>query len=287
MKKILVPSDLSDISENALTLAVDIANKMQADIYLVNFVDHPYGKSFTASGDADAKYGDEQNLFTIQLIRKNHERLGNMADRAALDSNEIYYEVFDEDFEEGINIYVEEKGIDLIVMGTTGEETLEEFFTGNHTEQVIQQVNCPVISVKERYHPVGFDHIVLGIDLKQDGKDDFAKAFAYINALSTGLGAKMDVVHVADPSSKNHDVLKDQLVDFSQRHGLLNYNVTVTENRDKERGLIAFAHAKGASLLAVLTHVEGGFFRVFSHSTSEEITKESDIPVLTINLHNI
>ena len=287
MKKILVPSDLSDISENALTLATDIANKIGADIYLVNFVDHPYGKSFAASGDADRKYGDAENLFTIQLIRKNHQRLGDMVSRASLNSNEIFFEVFDEAFEEGVEIYVKDKAIDLVVMGTTGEETIEEFFTGNHTEQVIQSVGCPVISVKERYHKTSFGHIVLGIDLKQDGKDDFSKAFAYINDLSTSLDAKVDVVHVADPGAKNHDLVKKQLVDFSQRHGLLNYNVTVTENRDKERGLIAFAHARGASMLAVLTHVEGGFFRIFSHSTSEEITKESDIPVLTINLHNI
>ncbi len=287
MEKILVPSDLSDISENALKLAVDIADRLSAKIYLVNFIDHPYGKSFTASGDVDRKYGDNENLFTIQLIRKNYERLGNLASGYSRNSGDIHYEVYDEDFDGGVEQYVNGKGIDLIVMGTTGEETIEEFFTGNHTEQVIQKVGCPVISVRDKYSETDFGHIVLGLDLKQDGKDDFSKAMGYINDLSTHLNSTVDVVHVADPGSSNHSILEAQLKDFSQRHGLLNYNVTVTENEDKERGLIAFAHARGASLLAVLTHVEGGFFRVFSHSTSEEITRESDIPVLTINLHNI
>ena len=97
----------------------------------------------------------------------------------------------------------------------------------------------------------------------------------------------MDLVHVADLNSNSKEALQQRLKSFAEDHGLLNYTTTVIENDDKERGLISFAYAKGASLIAVFTKAHGGFFRMFSHSTSEEISKESDTPVLTINLKNI
>ncbi|TRX62089.1 universal stress protein [Fulvivirga sp. M361] len=287
MKKILVPTDFSDLSEMTLKYAVKIADKINAEIYLVHFMDHPLGRRFSTSSYGDESHQGEEQLFTIQLVRKYHTTLGGLASSYSHAKGEIHYEVFNQDFDGGVETYVEEKQIDLIIMGTTGEETLEEFFTGNHTEQVIERVSCPIISIKENPHNINSDLIVLGIDLKKDENDNYAKAVAYLNDLSSGLGTTIEVVHVADAGIGDHSVLEAEVKKMADNYGLLNYNISVTENNDKERGLMAFALAKGAGLLAVLTHSEGGFFRVFSHSTSEELTKESDIPVLTINLHNV
>ena len=287
MKKILVPTDLSDISENALKLAVELADKSKGDIYLVNFLDHPFGRGFNTMGEAHKQNVDEENFYMIQLIQRTQQRLGDMAERHSHHAGEIHYELFDEDFDGGIELYVKEREIDLIVMGTTGEETLEEFFTGNHTEQVIQKVSCPVISIKENHGWTDLAHIVLGVDVKQSEEPKMNKAIGYLNDLATSLNAKIDVVHVADAGNSDHSVYEHQLKEFADRHGLMNYNVTVTENNNKEQGLIAFALAKGAGLLGVLSHAEGGFLRVFSHSTSEQISRDAQLPVLTINLNNI
>ena len=287
MKKILIPTDLSDLSESALKYAVSIAKKANAEIYLVHFMDHSFGRGLSTTGQANADHQGEEQLFTIQLIRKNYETLGNLAAANGHDQVAIHYEIFDEGFSKGVEMYVKEKEIDLIIMGTTGEETIEEFFTGNHTEQVIEKVPCPVISVKENVFRTDLDLIVLGVDLKHDKSDNYAKAIGYLNNLTTRLDAKVKVVHVADANTNDHAGLEAEVSKFVDQYGLLNYTVSITENDDKQRGLMSFAFAKGAGILAVLTHSEGGFFRVFSHSTSEELTKESDIPVLTINLRTI
>lgn len=287
MKKILVPTDLSEISENALKLAVELADKSQGEIYLVHFFDHPFGRGFNTMGEAHNKNVDEENFFTIQLIQKSHERIAAMAEQYSHHAREVHYEIFDEDFNGGVEKYIKERAIDLVVMGTTGEETVEELFTGNHTEQVIQKVSCPVISIKENHGWTDLGHIVLGVDLEQKDDPKMNTAIGYINDLATSLDAKIDVVHVADAGDNNHPTYEKQLQDFAERFGLLNYNVTVTENNNKEQGLIAFALAKGAGFLGVLSYAEGGFFRVFSHSTSEQISREAQLPVLTVNLNNI
>lgn len=286
MKRILVPSDLSDLSENALKMAVDIAARTSAEIFLVNFIKHPLGKTFSATGEIKKKYAEEENLFTVQLVRKNYERLGELAQKYSSDSVEVNFQVYDEDYDDGIDKYIKEENIDLVMIGTTGESTAKEYFTGNHTEHLIENATCPVISIKDAYLGSDFKTIALGIDLEQDRHDNFSQAAAYINDLSSSLGATLNLVHVAD-SGDDKAAIEGKLNEFALKYGFTNYSVHVTENDEKDEGLMAYALGTGASLLAVLTHAEDGFFRIFNKSTAEDLAKESHVPVLTINLHNI
>ncbi|MEM9858354.1 MAG: universal stress protein [Bacteroidota bacterium] len=287
MKKILVPTDLSEISVNALKLAVEVAEKSRGEIYLVNFLDHPLGRGFNTMGEVDQQLVDEENFYMIKLIKKTTDRVAQIAASFDHTSIKIHHEVFDEDFDDGIVMYAKEKEIDLVVMGTTGEESAEEIFTGNHTERTIEKVGCPVLSIKENHGWSNLKHIVLGVDLDQTEDDKMDTAIGYLNDFAVSLDAKIDVVHVANTGKASRSVQEKQLVNFADRHGLLNYNVTVTENDDKEQGLIAFALAKNAGVLSVLSYTDGGFFKIFSKSTSVELSKDAQLPVLTINLNNI
>jgi nucleotide-binding universal stress UspA family protein len=51
------------------------------------------------------------------------------------------------DLAEAIVDTVEEEGVDLIVMGTRGHDSLADMFRGSRTEQLIRRAPCPVLSV--------------------------------------------------------------------------------------------------------------------------------------------
>jgi nucleotide-binding universal stress UspA family protein len=42
---------------------------------------------------------------------------------------------------------VEDEGVDLIVMGTSGKHGLDRFLLGSVTEKVVRSANCPVLAV--------------------------------------------------------------------------------------------------------------------------------------------
>ena len=286
MKRILVPSDLSDISENALKLATAIAEKTKAEIYLVNFMDHPYGDSFGSKPSFQESSGQD-DLFTVKLIQKNHGLLGELAQQYGSNGVDINFQIFDEDFDEGVEMYIRKENIDLVVMGTTGEETFEERFTGNNTEQVIQKASCPVLSVKGNYKDLQFDNITLGIDFEEDEEDNYKVAAMYINNLTSGLDAKLHLVHVAEPGEKDIAGLEQKLNDWAEKYHMTDYVVAVVENKKTDLGLIYYSNDTDSSILASFTHAQSGFFRLFSESLSEGLSKDANLPVLTINLHNI
>lgn len=286
MKKILVPSDLSEISENALKLACQIADKCGAEIFLVNFIEHPFDESFSTSGDVSRKYDDEETIFTIEMIRRNNRMLTELANKYA-EGRQISYQVFNEDLEDGVDNYIRKYNIDLVVMGTTGEENAAEFFTGNHTEKVIEEASCPVITLKEGHTAPNLNTIAFGVDLDSDDKDNFRNATQYLRDFASCLNASIHMVHINKPGKGDETRDSAALEDFAKKFELTNYTVEVVESKDVELALLNFAESIQAGVLAVLTHSEGGFFRIFSRSISEELSRESDIPVMTINLHRV
>ncbi|MEQ8925299.1 MAG: universal stress protein [Fulvivirga sp.] len=284
MQKILVPTDFSELSESALKLAVDIGRRADAEVYLVNFLDHPFGSSFSSTGEVNTG-GSEGDLFTLKLARKNHQRLAEIASRHGI-SVKVHYQVYGEEFEDGFKKYIREQAIDLAVIATSGEESANEFFSGNHTEQMIVGASCPVISVKGDYKDNDFKKIVVGIDLEHDDEDNFLQAANFLNTFSKSVSGHLHLVHVADLDS-DKVAAESKVKKFIDKYKFENYTLKVTQNDDKEQGLIAYCFAARASMLALLTHASGGFLRMFTESTTEELSKRASIPVMAINLHNI
>ena len=282
MNKILVPTDLSKVSNKALNMAVSIAEKTKGTIHLVNFYKHPYGKTFTATGEMELKASDEENLFTVQLLRKHYKQMGELADKHTSQEVDVTYGIEDEDFEDGVLKYIKSNDINLVVLGTTGEENVKEFFTGNHAQQIVESAPCPVITVREKDINGNLSKIVLGVDFEKDHKDNYLKAVGYLNDLAANIGAEVHVLHVGETNGG-----EEKLESFAKSYGLLNYKVATIKNTDEKKGLLEYGHKINAAMVAVLTHADGGLFRMFQSSTSEEMTKESDIPVLTINLHKV
>jgi nucleotide-binding universal stress UspA family protein len=286
MKNILVPTDLSDIAENGLKVAVDIAKRVNGTIYLVNFIKHPFGSTFTATGDIYTKYAEDENLYTLQLIRKHQADLKDLAQKYSSPTQlTIKPSVYDEELTDGIDAFLREHDIDLVVMGTTGEENFQEKFSGNHAEQVIGQANCPVISVREDYRIKDMHHIVVGWDM--DEQKDYGRAIAYINELSDVLKARLDIVYVTNPGTKDKEEFGKKMKKFASDHQLTNFTLHIVENEDVEDGILLYAHKVQAGIIVMLSQVKSGMARFFTHSSSEEMSRESDIPVFTINLHNV
>lgn len=285
MKKILVPSDLSEISAKALELAVTIAEKTQGHIDLVNFHKHPYGKSFSATGEMGKKVSDRENIFNLELIKKNYQSLTATAHAYNSKKFSIEAQVYDEDFDEGMKQFITDHDIDLVVIGTSGEENIEEFFTGNHAQQIIESAPCPVITVRSEDDLGDLSKIVLGVEFKKDMKDNYLKAIAYINELAASLEAKVYLVHYAGKEDK--DSLQKKLKEFADDYGLLNYETALVDGHSEREALLAYGHQLHAGAVAVLTHADGGFFRAFESNLSEEMNKNADLPVLTVNLHKI
>ena len=283
MKKILVPTDLSPIAELGLKLAVEIAKRSDAVISMVNFTRHPIGESFSATGDINLKVDEEANLYTVQLLHATKQKMEDLAARYSIGNVMIAASIVDDDFKSGIDEYLKNENIDLIVMGTSGEENITELFTGNHTEQAIMVSSCPVISVRDGFRIEQFSNIVAAVDIISGNES--ARGLETLRLLAKYFDSHIHLVHVHDTSSDNKVIESEYFNQMARIANLENYSVTILEGNDPAERIIDFARQVSAGLITVLKN-SGSGFRLFSHHFSDRVVKEVGRPVFTVNLHN-
>ena len=284
MNKILVPTDLSATAEMGLKLAVEIAKRCGATISLVNFTKHPYYQTFSATGDITSKTDPGADFEAIEMLNVIKGRLDLYV--TAYSSPEFAMEVavVDNEFKNGIDEYLKAENIDLIVMGTSGEENAKEIFTGNHTEQAIRVSACPVLSVRDGFNFDHFKTIVVGVSVITDNK--LADGLKTLKSLAKCFDSHIHLVHVRDGAADPTLLLDQYFTQMAQIAGLDKFTVRILEADETAEGLSNYAHQVNAGMIAIMKNSKEGIFRIFSNRLSSRLVKEEGGPVVTINLQN-
>lgn len=283
MEKILVPTDFTTIAETGLKLAVEIARRSGATISLINFTKHPFGSTFSATGDITKKRDAEETRFTLALLKVNQAKLEDLAAAYREPGVEIEYGIIDDELKDGMDDYLNKEMIDLVVMGTSGEATVEEAFTGNHTEQVIEVSSCPVLSVRDGFMIEDFSRMVLAVN---DIKDDqILIGLNTLRQLAECFDSHIHLLHITKGGEDRGD-LQNYFERIAQTAALQNYSVTILDAAEPAEGVIHFARQQQAGLVAVIKNSKDGIFRIFSNHFSNRLVKEVGRPVFTFNLQN-
>jgi nucleotide-binding universal stress UspA family protein len=284
MKKILVPTDLSDIAELGLKLAVEIAKRSSANISIVNFMRHPWGATFSATGDATLRVDKEGDYYAIELLKTTKEKMEMLVAKYIDTGISMDVAVIDSEFKNGIDEYLQAESIDLVVMGTSGEERGKEAFIGNHAEQTIKVSSCPVLSVRDGFDINDFNNIVVAVNVITDNQ--LADGLISIRNLAECFNSHTHLVHVRDNSSDTNIILDEYFSQMAQIAGLTNYSVVIIEADNLVDGVSEYADQVRAGLIAVIKNRKDGIFRIFSNHFSNHIVKEEGRPVITVNLQN-
>ncbi|WP_255151285.1 universal stress protein [Halorarius halobius] len=134
---VLVPTDGSDAADAAVDHAIDHALRYDATLHVVHVVDE---ESVPPTPDAGRVLGALE-----QQGRDAIERVARRAGDAGVDTVESA--VVSGPPHEAILEYVDEKGVDLVVMGTHGRRGLDRYLLGSVTERVVRLADVPVLAV--------------------------------------------------------------------------------------------------------------------------------------------
>ena len=141
-KKILVPTDFSAHSQEAVRTAADVAQKYGASIALVHVYEPvaytlPEGYVLVTP----QQLVDLNTEFDRRLAaaKKEAEAAGARTVTTELLQGPPPYEIVD---------FAERNAIDLIVMGTHGRTGIKHTLLGSIAERVLRKAPCPVLTVK-------------------------------------------------------------------------------------------------------------------------------------------
>lgn len=147
-KRILFPTDFSDLAMVALRQARELAATFHSELHCLYVVDEAY-QYWSAMGPESIPVGpppeDMIELGQKRMEQFRGEHLGGLEPEA------VTSVTLGRPFSE-IIAYARQKQIDLIVMGTHGRGAIAHMLLGSTTEKVVRKASCAVMTVRSPEH---------------------------------------------------------------------------------------------------------------------------------------
>jgi nucleotide-binding universal stress UspA family protein len=280
-KKILVPIDFTEVSILGLKTSVEIATQIKADLNLLHIIRDHSNVGFQAIADmqASAKQVSEQEHFMIEWIKKRSKDLKDLMDQhrsSALIMNPfLEFGSFTDQFKK----HLKDNPPDLVVMGTSGETSFSEFFTGNHATKAIRIADVPVLAVKEYIPLMNMDKILILVSLKKYDKQKVGliKKFAGL------LDLKVLVGHVKEYKDLVKDDIYSELQKFARDNDLQNGEIQIIGKGEKVEAVQHFVEQNDVKIIASISEGDKGLVRMIFGSDTEQFLNKIDKPLLAVS----
>lgn len=267
MKRILVPTDFSNLSRSAVLYAIDLAAKANGKVMIVSVVEIQQGSSQLMNWK---KLQDQMEKDVAERSDEFMRGLKSYSGGVSLS----YTTLTGLPMEDKILKFAEVNKVDLIVTGTKGASGLKSIVMGSNTAALINKSSIPVIAVPGDIKFNGFDRIVLASDMKDLDKE--AKAVA---KFVKGFDAQIDILHV---TNAEHDLRKHTDLEAILRRmtGHKKLDVHVVSNDNVIAALNKYSEERNVDLLVMFTHELGLFEKLFGKGHTREMAFQSRIPLL-------
>lgn len=269
MKKILVPTDFSTTSFNALEYAVNIAEKFNAQIILLNAYALPNTSVMIDLTDVlkeDSIKGLTKTVNKISLLHPN------------LKLETIHY---NGDLTSAVQFCSTNYDINLVIMGTTGATGLKETFVGSNTATLIKENNIPLIAVPFNYKLTDNLKIAVSTDLKNLKNID---VFETVKDLAKSYNGEFHLINVSENLSNiDPKDFIEHAIDLDDLFSGFKHSFKFLENSDFEAEILDYINEHNINMLVVVSRKRNFFGRLFHKSISRKLTMHSPVPIVVLS----
>ena len=279
MKKILLPTDFSEISWNAIKYALQLFQNDICEFYVLHtytpiIYDAGYGGIGAAQYDIidSVKENSEDNL---KLLKRRIKREFNNDKHSILT-----FAVFNTLIQEISNM-VENNDIHYIVMGTKGASGLQEILFGSNTVHVIKAIKCPILVIPEGFTFKQPHQILFPTDYEIQYKS------WHVNPVLNFINTKEAAIHILNASfgydlSEKQKENKGVLVTLLNQ---INYEFHSVSNQTVEESIANFQVKYPVNLLFMINNEHSFFENLFFKSKINQIGFHLKIPFLVVPEH--
>lgn len=295
IQKILFPTDFSRCAEQALSHAVFLARRFDAELHIFHAV--------VLHGDDPASpiyhFPDPEEMYRL-AEESAASRLETLPGRAG----------------EGLRLHRQQRrgiapapvileygaeiGADLIVLGTHGRRGLGRLVLGSVAEEVVRLAACPVLTLREQEDPrpvEELEQILVPVDFSEPSQ----RAVKAAIELAEVYDSKIQLLHVVQPmaypqvyfpgstSAVTADYAaitrysKEGLDEIVADHPKLKGRTSTYVLEGYPATTITdFARDHGADLVVISTHGHTGLAHLLLGSVAEKVTRLSEVPVFVV-----
>lgn len=296
-KVIMVPTEGSESERSAISVAVKLAQRFEADLRLVRVDSTPHLTEPTPPAPLLA--------VTLQSLRE--ERLARLRKLEALG---VQCRVLGEirvmtALEEGpvgatLREYAEKFHVDLIVMSSNARGGLKRLALGSVTDYLIRRTNVPVLVVKPAVSLPTLTETFSRILVPLDGSPLAEQILPQVATLAREINASVSLLRVLTPDTYSQKQIMqpglpwwDAAIDAANIYltrtasYLAHFGVAATMDvvlsDDVASAILDYGKRVGANLIAFATSGAGGMERFVFGTVADELTRQSETSLLVFH----
>lgn len=282
MKNILLPTDFSENSWNAIKYAIQFFENIKCNFYLLHVIRSNTIVTNNSPYNLDQNVLD--NLYTKPTKLKLNEIYNRITEVSPNQENHKFYMLTDYGFFiESIRKTVEEKHIDFIVMGTKGTSGLEKIILGTNTADVITKVKCNTLAIPENSEFVTPKEIAFPTDFSLSHN---LQVLQPISDIIERFVSSLRIVHINknkvdlnNDQKKNKELLEDFFNNLKPSFHFL-------KNKKVEDAVQCFIESRDINMICMVAKNLNYFQQILFHSKVEKISYHTDIPFLVLHEKN-
>ncbi|WP_308993018.1 universal stress protein [Mariniflexile litorale] len=277
MKNILIPTDFSENSWNAIEYALHFFSTSSCNFYLL----HVNTKDAVVNdGDTYDKYIGTETI-TKPSKKLLHETLKRIHDNFPKNPNHKFFTISDSNYiTDSIREQVIQNRINLIVMGTKGATGLKKIAIGTNAGNVITKVKCTTMVVPENAKYVVPKEIAFLTDFSIFYRPETLQPILDIIEANKAM---VNVLHINkydlalnEDQKKNKEYLEDYFTNYKHSFCFLT-------NKHIENAVQQFVDDKGINLITMLAKNLNYFQQILFHPAVNEISYYKEVPFLVLH----
>jgi nucleotide-binding universal stress UspA family protein len=272
----LLPTDFSDNSWNAIKYALQLFKNEACNITLLNTYTPLIYQVDEMQFDSD-KFGLVHSMADVsetgldEMLQKIRNEFNNPKHTFSKISsfNSLTTE---------INELYKEKMMDMIVMGTKGATGVRELLFGTNTVHLIKDARCPILAIPSNYSFEPPHEILFPSDYEVNFQErhiqpimDIASSFkSRIHVLNTSRGYELSI-----EQEKNRQKLESYFKD-------LTYSFHSVSSQNVQEAITSFQLTTSINLLIMIKNKHSFFENLFFKSVINQIGFHLNVPFLVI-----
>jgi nucleotide-binding universal stress UspA family protein len=264
---VLVPTDFSEVCENAVNHGVEIAKSLNFSLSLLHVV------------NKDTKeYLDEKNLEADTLLNKLSEYAKELKAKHNIEINTI---IEKGDLYKKVGKVASDIGANMVILGTHGKVGFQHL-TGSYALKVITNSTVPTLVVQKKSFAHGYKNIVYPVTVSTSDRQKVNWAIA----IAKTFGATIHLI----PKHESEKYLKrrimsvtKQIKDIFAENGIKHVDKVSDERGGNfAKQVIDYAVANEADLIMIMT-MKDHLLPMLTTWDEQIVFNSSQIPVICIN----
>lgn len=275
MKNILVPTDFSAASLNAVNYSLEMALSLNTDLHILHIYQPP------ASVYAELPMPPVEMEKNLEDLEKRMEELKTKLEKRSDGKITMKMEVRIGNIRTEIVEVVNQIKPMLVIMGSHGAGKMERLLLGSHTLWASRHLTCPLIIVPS------------GVKFQKISKMGLAWNFRPIrdmgplNQISDLVKAFAAELHVICIMKNSSDRLSEKLLkeadQFQEEFGDLHPHYSFIVDKEVSQTILAFSEKQKLDMMMVIPARHDLLGGILHHSESKEMALHAKWPLLSIH----